>query len=107
MRLGCIKLESVALAAAAGALNPFALGGALVKAEKANRQLQRAYSLGEGSRAAKRTALRSDKSRASAWKELTSWAAIEGGTEGFSNLIPDDLHIRVGDQSTQCGCNGQ
>ncbi|MBX3615842.1 hypothetical protein [Nitrosomonas sp.] len=107
-RIECVKLESVSIAAAAGALNPFALGRAMVTVNKANRQLQRAYALRAGSRAVKRTEFRSDKNRAAAIKELGSWAVIELGAEGLGNLIPNDKHVRIGNifgnSSLQCEC---
>lgn len=101
MRPECIKWDVVAIAALAGAVNPFSSLNAAASALKAERQFARAAGLREGSRAATRTAQRGDRHNSRSMKEAASWAAIEGGAEGVGNLIPDERHIRIGNQ---CEC---
>lgn len=99
--LRCIKWDVVAIAAVAGAVNPFSGAKALGSALKAERQWARSKGLREGSRAAKRTAQRGDKHNRESWREGASWVGVEGTAEGLGNLIPDERHVRFGDP---CEC---
>lgn len=97
----CIKWDVVLIAATVGAVNPLSSLNALNSAVKAKRQWSGTAGLRNGSRAAKRTSQRGDKHNARSWKEGASWAAVEGGTEGIGNLIPDEKHWRIGEE---CEC---
>lgn len=97
-----VKWESVAIAAALGSVNPFSGLNALNTAAKAQRQYARASNLASGSRAAKRTAQRGDRHNANSAKEAASWAGLEGTAEGVGQLVPDDMHIRIGNN---CECD--
>ena len=97
----CIKWDVVAIAGLAGAVNPSSGLSAANSALKAERQWARAEGLRQGSRTANRTAQRGDKHNGRAWREGASWAGVEGGAELVGNLIPDERHIRIGNQ---CEC---
>lgn len=94
-RFGCIKWDVVAIAALAGAVNPFSSLSGLNTVFKGQKLSARAQNLKQGSRAAKRTQQRADKNHRVGGRELASWAAIEVGAEGLGNLIPDDKHWRL------------
>jgi uncharacterized protein RhaS with RHS repeats len=96
-RIECIKWDVVAIAAVAGAINPFSGGAALSKVLKGEKMAARAANRRAGSRAAKRTGQRASKHYRNGAKEAASWIGIEGGAEGLGNLIPDDKHVRFGD----------
>lgn len=100
-RMECIKWDVVAIAALAGAVNPFSGLNAANSALKAERQFARAAGLCEGSRAATRTAQRGDRHNSRSMKEAASWAGVEGAAEGVGSLIPDEQHIRIGNS---CEC---
>ncbi len=102
MRFECVKWESVGMAAFLGAVNPFSGLNAANTALKAERQYARASNLRFGSRTAKRTTQRGDKHRSNAIKEAVPWLVLEGIAEGVGQLVPDDKHIRIGNN---CECN--
>ncbi len=102
MRFECIKWGVVGIAALAGAINPFSGLNAANSALKAQRQFARAEGLRQGSRAAKRTAQRGSRHNSRAFKEFASWVGVEGIAEGVGNLIPNERHIRIGNN---CECN--
>lgn len=101
-RFECIKWESVAIAAALGAVNPFSGFGAMGKALTAERQFARAENLRSGSRAARRTAQRGMKHLKNAGKEAASWVGAEAAAESIGQLVPDEQHIRIADE---CECS--
>lgn len=103
MRFECIKWETVAIAAALGAVNPFSGLNAMNTALKAERQYARAKNLKAGSRPAKRTRQRGDKHNRNSLKEAASWIALEGAAEGAGQLIPEDKRLRIADD---CECDG-
>ena len=93
-RWECINPYEVAIAAAMGAFNPFSIGSAMRKADKANHSLSKSYYGSKGPRPTRRRAHRASKHRSSAWGEMGKLGAVESGAYGAGQLTPQP-----------CGCD--
>ncbi|MEY4589460.1 MAG: hypothetical protein RL497_1536 [Pseudomonadota bacterium] len=106
-RISCVKWDVVAIAAVAGAVNPFSAGRGLgnawkgVKAGVKAENTSRRYGW-QARQAEKRFTTEADRYSGKGKRELFGLAFTEGAAEGLGWLIPDDKHWRIEDDCNQC-----
>ncbi len=87
-QIKCIKWESVLIATALGAVNPFSGANAAKKALDAQKYYSRAANAKRAKDAARHNRS-GDKRNKSSMKEAASLAGVEGAAEGLGSLVPD------------------